>query len=101
MELQLDIAAKDEQQRLLDWIQTLDPEDRSVMTEVVHDKYVWTHDFLFHRSLRYSFIVLLFLILENQLYELCDEIKKRRDLPFAKLAERYPDARCLSSEVPG
>jgi hypothetical protein len=44
------------------------------------DEYKWTYDYFFPLSLRYSFVVLLFLVLENQLRMLCDEIMKRRSL---------------------
>jgi hypothetical protein len=48
--------------------------------DAAFDEYQWTYNYFFPRSLCYSFVVLLFLVLENQLGLLCDEIMKRRDL---------------------
>ena len=50
--------------------------------ESMMEEYDWVYRYFFPRSLRYSFIVLLFLVIEHQLNQLCDEIKKRRNLPI-------------------
>lgn len=46
------------------------------------EEYDWIYGYFFPRSLRYSFVVLLFLVTEHQLNQLCDEIKKRQNLPI-------------------
>lgn len=50
--------------------------------ESMMEEYDWVYEYFFPRSLRYSFIVLLYLVIEHQLNHLCDEIKKRRNLPI-------------------
>jgi hypothetical protein len=50
--------------------------------ESMMEEYDWVYERFFPRSLRYSFIVLLYLVIEHQLNQLCDEIKKRRNLPI-------------------
>lgn len=50
--------------------------------ESMMEEYDWVYEYFFPRSLRYSFIVLLYLVIEHQLNQLCDEIKKRRNLPI-------------------
>lgn len=49
--------------------------------ESMMEEYDWVYEYFFPRSLRYSFIVLLFLVTEHQLNQLCDVIQKRRNLP--------------------
>ncbi len=84
MELQLKAVQEDEYNRFDKWAeQQAEPEDgfdKELIWEINGDYYRWTYDFMFPRSLRYSFMVLLFLVLENQLTGLCDEIAKRRSL---------------------
>lgn len=50
--------------------------------ESMVEEYDWVYEYFFPRSLRYSFIVLLYLVVEHQLNQVCDEIKKRRNLPI-------------------
>jgi hypothetical protein len=55
------------------------------------EEYDWVYGNFFPRSLRYSFVVLLFLVIEHQLNQLCDEIKKRKNLPI-RASEMSGDA---------
>jgi len=53
--------------------------DEHTFYTLMHE-HTWAFEFFFPRYYRYSFIVLLFLIVENQLNKLCDNIKNRRNL---------------------
>jgi len=54
----------------------------AVPFDALMEEYDWVYGYFFPRSLRYSFVVLLFLVIEHQLNQLCDEIKKRQSLPI-------------------
>lgn len=79
MEVQLELIQKKEEEQLRSWAEAEALEPAEFFAEL--DGHRWTYDFLFPRSLRYSFIVLLFLVLESQLGQLCDQVKNRRNLP--------------------
>lgn len=51
--------------------------EREVMLEMAQEEYTWTYDYMFPRSVRYSFIVLLFLVVESQLVLLCEDLRDR------------------------
>jgi hypothetical protein len=78
LEAQLPDIQTNERKNIEAWAEkeSVDPAE----FDAAFDEYRWTYGYFFPRSLRYSFIVLLFLVLENQLGLLCDEIKKRRNL---------------------
>ena len=80
MEAQLQ-AIQQEQSKEMEALEAAH-QDEPWLIEGEIEGYIWTYDFFFPRSLRYSFIVHLFLTIENQLYGLCDEIKKRQNLPI-------------------
>ena len=80
MEAQLVIVQGNEQKRIMAWTSSTD----SAEFDIARDEYTWTYDFTFPRYLRYSFIVLLFLVVESKLYGLCDEIGKRRGVSDKK-----------------
>lgn len=93
MESQL-CSIKDEEEEKLRSLELDDTEEMWAL-ESQREAFCWTYDFFFPRSLRYSFVVLLFLTLENQLYGLCDEIRKRHNLPIrAKDLSGDAIARC-------
>ena len=56
----------------------LSPEDEWIEWDLAMQEHTATHDMLFSHFLRYSFVVLLFLILENKLREFCEIVGKRK-----------------------
>jgi len=56
----------------------LSPGDEWNEWDIAMQEHTAKHDMLFINFLRYSFVVLLFLILENQLRELCEIVGKRK-----------------------
>lgn len=50
--------------------------------DVAIDELRWNYEYYFPRSLRYSFIVLLFLVTEKQLSEFCRTLQKKHNLPI-------------------
>jgi len=60
----------------------LTPDEWFAQEQMAEDEYDWTYKFMFPRSLRYSYIVLLFLVIESELVGLCDDIKERRGIPL-------------------
>jgi hypothetical protein len=84
METQLDTVQTNEQKRVRDWLRSIEFEsdDWDVESSIARDEYEWTYNIMFPKSLRYSFLVLLFLVLERQLIGLCDDIKDRQKLPI-------------------
>ncbi len=55
----------------------LNPDDREGFLDGLSGR-----ESFFERALRYSFIVLLHLVVENQIVQFCDELKEQRDLPL-------------------
>lgn len=82
MESQLSTVQKEEQQRISDLAKTFGMDEQEMLAEGAYEEYQWTYDFMFPLSFRYSFIVLLFLVLESQLVSLCDEVKRRKGVPL-------------------
>jgi hypothetical protein len=76
----------------LDQLGEFEPDDDDAMS--ASEMIKWDYH-LFARSLRYSYIVLLLMILENQLDLLCDYLRESHDLPIrvsklrGDLIERY------------
>ena len=79
MEIQLGLTQQNEEEQLRSQAraEAWDPDEFFAMLDTIHRSY----DFIVPRYFRYSFIVLLFLVLENRLNQLCDEVKNRHDLP--------------------
>ena len=80
MEAQLPIIQQHEQSSI-EVFKNHDLPD-TIPYESMMEEYDWIYEYFFPRSLRYSFVVLLFLVIEHQLNQLCDEIQKRRNLPI-------------------
>ena len=81
MELQLSDMQKDEAARIDAILKTIeDDEERYLQESAIGDEYHYTYEVMFPRSQRYSFIVLLYLNLENLLTRFSDGIKKRDGL---------------------
>lgn len=80
MELQLVSAKKQAESELNKWLESLGEGafDEGVPVEVYEHQH--DYEFAFPRFLRYSFLVLLFFAVENQLNQVCDAIAHRRNL---------------------
>jgi hypothetical protein len=81
IESQLQSAKQEEHQRVLAEIRNLelDWEDEFAEWDIAMQEHTATHNMLFSNFFRYSFIVLLFLVLENQLRELCSIVGKLKE----------------------
>jgi len=78
LEAQIPAIQTNELKRLEAWAESeaVDPGEY----DAAFDETRWTYDYFLPRSVRYSFVVLLYIVLENQLGLLCEEIRKRRNL---------------------
>jgi hypothetical protein len=92
IESQLKSVQENEQKKLEDWMLKIkaESEDWYQESDMAQDEYFWTYQYMFPRTLRYSFIVLLFLVFENQLKSLCDILQERRNFPL-RANELYGD----------
>jgi hypothetical protein len=77
-ESQLQLVKQEEYGQITSEIRSwkLSPEDESTEWDLAMQEHTARHDMLFTNFLRYSFVVLLFLVLENKLRELCEIIGK-------------------------
>ena len=82
MELQLRNVQSDAQKGIQDWIQTFDEEDKESISRNAQDEYQSVFSDTYPLYLRYSFVVLIYLVLESQLNALCDDIKERKGIPI-------------------
>jgi hypothetical protein len=78
MESQLSFIKKAEEQRLASLFPSSD--GLEVEFDLALDDFRWTHEFMFPRFFRYSFVVLLVLLLENQLNGICRMMRERHSL---------------------
>lgn len=77
MQRQLEIIQKDESDRIKGVLTTIeDLAEQEFYLDTAGDEFHYTHEVMFPRSQRYSFIVLLFLNLERMLTRFCDHVKK-------------------------
>jgi len=78
LESQLTRMQKDEADRIHTILKSIEDEDERYVNEtIIGDEYHFTYEVMFPRSQRYSFVVLLFLNLENLLTRFSDGIKRR------------------------
>jgi hypothetical protein len=78
LESQLTRMQKDEASRIDAFLKTIeDPDEQYAEETVIGEEYHFTYEVMFPRSQRYSFVVLLFLNLENLLTQFSDGIKRR------------------------
>jgi len=80
MESQFDSAKQQAESELNTWLKDSGEAAFDEGWPVEIDEYRQTYEFTFPLFLRYSFLVLLFFSLENELNRVCDEIAKRRSL---------------------
>ena len=81
MESQLKAIYEQETARITHLLNGIeDEESRAINLDIVADEFHYTHEVMFPRSMRYSFIVLLFLNLESLLNRFCDDIKERNSI---------------------
>jgi hypothetical protein len=80
VESQLQSAKKEERKRIQGMIQAmeLDREDQMAEWDMAMQQHAMTFDMLLPNLFRYSLIVLLFLVVENKLGELCRAVKNVR-----------------------
>lgn len=79
-ESQFEIVKQEEHSLIISKIKSwgLSPQDEWTEWDLAMQEHTAKHDILFANFLRYSYVVLLFLILENELRELCEIVGKRR-----------------------
>ena len=83
MESQLGKLQKEEAVRIDTLLESITDQDERFVEEIAAgDDYNFTYEIMFPRSHRYSFVVLLFLNLDNFLTRLTDSIKKRDGHPI-------------------
>ncbi len=80
LEAQIPILQAKEYDSVQNWAEEAGIEDALLDLEV--DDLRWAYDYYFPRSLRYSFVVLLFLVVEKQLTEFCKTMHVRHNLPI-------------------
>jgi hypothetical protein len=79
MESQLNKVREDEKHRIGNWLLSIGS-GAEAEYDIAMQQYSHYHDFIFPLFLRYSFVVLLFLVVESQLNRTCDTITERRNL---------------------
>ena len=79
-ESQMQSVRKQEYNQIHDRIRRLglSPNDERIEWDAEWQDHTAKHDMYFTNFLRYSYVVLLFLILENELRELCEDVGKRK-----------------------
>jgi hypothetical protein len=80
LESQIPIIGKNDFEKVQEWAKQESVEYDEY--DVAVDELKWNYEYYFPRSLRYSFIVLLFLIVEKQLTQLCKIIQEVHNLPI-------------------
>lgn len=93
MEQQLDLLRQTKEEFLLADCKTSGASFEEYRAE--KDSLDWTFTNVFPRSLRYSFVMFLFSIVENQLVVLCEELRRRKNLAEENMTGRMsPLERC-------
>ncbi len=86
METQLVQIQKQETARVTKLLGEIeDDDDHYIHQDIAADEYHYTYEVMFPRSMRYSFIVLLFLNLEDLLNRFCDHIKERDNISIRSI----------------
>ncbi len=80
LESQIPIIGKNEFEKVQEWAKQESVEYGEY--DVAVDELKWDYEYYFPRSLRYSFIVLLFLVVEKQLTQLCKVVQEKHNLPI-------------------
>jgi hypothetical protein len=81
MEIQLAEIQKNEKKRIKERLEEIgEDEDQYYSESMLVEEYNYHYEVMFPRSLRYSFIVLLFLNLESMLNKFCDSVKKTKNI---------------------
>jgi len=80
LEAQIPIIGKNEFEKVQEWAKQESIEYGEY--DIAVDELKWDYEYSFPRSLRYSFIVLLYLVVEKQLTQLCKIIQEGRNLPI-------------------
>jgi hypothetical protein len=80
MEAQIPIIRESEFEKVREWAKQESVEYGEY--DVAIDELHWDYDYNFPRSLRYSFVVLLFLVVEKQLTEFCRNLEEEHNLPI-------------------
>ncbi len=78
LEAQMPIIQQSEFEKVQEWAKQESVEYAEY--DVAIDELRWNYDYYFPRSLRYSFIVLLFLVVEKQLTEFCRTLQEEHNL---------------------
>lgn len=80
LEAQIPIIGKTEFEKIQEWAKQESVEYGEY--DIAVDELKWEYEYYFPRSLRYSFIVLLYLVVEKQLTQLCKIIQAGDNLPI-------------------
>ena len=78
LEAQIPIIQQSEFEKVQEWAKQESVEYAEY--DVAIDELHWNYNYYFLRSLRYSFIVLLFLVVEKQLTEFCRTLQEEHNL---------------------
>jgi hypothetical protein len=78
LEAQIPIIQQSEFEKVQEWSKNESVEYAEY--DIAIDDLRWNYDYYFPRSLRYSFIVLLFLVVEKQLTEFCKTLQEEHNL---------------------
>ncbi len=80
LEAQIPIIGKNEFEKVEEWAKQESVEYGEY--DIAVDELKWNYEYYFPRSLRYSFVVLLYLVVEKQLTQLCKIIQEGHNLPI-------------------